>query len=224
MLRLPFTRKTFVASGYLVRQGDRCDTISIILDGYCYGQKDDGEGNCQIVSLAIAGDTIGLEHFYLQTSDHNMRALTAVDVAMVPLSAVQQLAVRRPTIAHALGVHQAVNHAIAREWLVNIGGRDGLRRVAHFLCEFAVRCDAGEGRTDAGYELPMSQEQIGQATGLTAVHVNRMLKTLHAAGLIERSWRNVVFPNWEGLRDLAGFSADYLHPGPQMPAPAYRAP
>jgi len=222
VLNLPFTRKTFMASGYLVRQGDRCDTVSVLLDGYCYGQKDDGEGNCQIVSLAIPSDVIGLEHLYLQTTDHNVRALTTVDVAMIPLSAVQQLSASRPAVAHALGIHQAINHAIAREWIVNIGARDGLRRVAHFLCEFAVRCDAWRGDTAAGYELPMSQEQIGQATGLTAVHVNRMLKTLHAAGLIERSWRNVVFSNWEGLRDVACFSSDYLHPGRQVPAPGYR--
>lgn len=217
MLQLPFARKTFAGTGYLVRQGDRCDTVSVILDGYCYAQKDDGEGNCQILSLAIAGDTVGLEHLYLQTADHDTRALTAVDVAVVPLSAMRHLTARRPAIAHALGVHQAVHQAIAREWLVNIGARDGLRRIAHFLCEFAVRSDAGRGAADAGYELPMSQEQIGQATGLTAVHVNRMLKTLHTAGLVERSWRHVRFANWQGLRDIAGFSMEYLHAGLQRP-------
>jgi CRP-like cAMP-binding protein len=221
---LPFARKTYPAAGYLMRQGDRGDALSIVLDGYCYGQKDDGEGKSQIVSLAITGDSIGLEHLYLRTVDHDTRALTAVDVATVPLAVVRQIAARRPAIAQALGVHQAIRHAITREWMVNIGARDGLRRVAHFLCEFAVRSDAAGRPPEDGYELPMSQEQIGQATGLTAVHVNRMLKTLHTAGLVERSWRHVRFADWHGLRDIAGFSTDYLHAGQQVRIPAPPAP
>ncbi|EIZ77914.1 Crp/Fnr family transcriptional regulator [Novosphingobium sp. Rr 2-17] len=79
--------------------------------------------------------------------------------------------------------------------------------------------DAQSPRPDKIYELPMSQEQIGQATGLTAVHVNRMLKMLHAAGLIERSWRNVRFPSWEKLREIGDFSIDYLHSGQQVKLP-----
>ncbi|WP_082463385.1 Crp/Fnr family transcriptional regulator [Sphingomonas sp. Leaf34] len=218
--RLPLTRKTFKPAGYIVRQGDISDSISIVLEGYCYGQRDDGQGKSQIVSLGIPGDAVGIEHLFLRTADHDTRALTEIEVAIIPLVAVQQLALRRPAIAQALGIRQAINNAIAREWLVNIGGRDGLRRVSHFLCEFAVRSDAWERVTSAGYELPMSQEQIGQATGLTAVHVNRMLKTLHTAGLIERSWRYVRFSNWEGLQDIADFSVDYLHFGRQVDTPA----
>lgn len=216
---LPITRRSYSASGYIIRHGDRSDFVAIVLDGFCYGQKDDGNGKPQIISLAVPGDAIGLENLLLQTADYDTRALTEVDVAMVPLVAVQQLALRRPAIAHALGIHQAINHSISREWLLNLGARDGLRRISHFLCEFAFRMDAQSPGPDKIYELPMSQEQIGQATGLTAVHVNRMLKTLHTAGLIERSWRNVRFPSWEKLREIGDFSIDYLHPGQQVQLP-----
>lgn len=217
---LPVTRKIFATSGYIIRHGDKSDFVALLLDGFCYGQKYAGDGKSQIISLGIPGDMIGLESLLLQTADYDVRALTAVDVAMVPLAAVQQLALRRPAIGHALGIHQAINHSISREWLLNLGARDGLRRISHFLCEFAFRMDAQSPVPGQTYELPMSQEQIGQATGLTAVHVNRMLKTLHAAGLIERSWRNVRFPSWEKLREIGDFSTGYLHPGKQVQLPA----
>ncbi len=88
-------------------------------------------------------------------------------------------------------------------------------RIAHFLCEFAVRLDAQRLSNDAGYELPMSQEQLGDALGLTAVHVNRTIKLLESEGLLTRNRRRISFPRWQGLRDVADFSTRYLHLRPQ---------
>ncbi|WP_416366517.1 hypothetical protein [Sphingomonas aurantiaca] len=92
----------------------------MVLDGYCYGQKDDGEGKSQIVSLAITGDSIGLEHLYLRAVDHDTRALTGVVVATVPLAAVRQIAARRPAIAQALGsIRRSATRSRANGWSIS---------------------------------------------------------------------------------------------------------
>jgi CRP-like cAMP-binding protein len=84
-------------------------------------------------------------------------------------------------------------------------------RLAHIFCEFARRLEvAGLGSTQ-GYELPMTQEQLADASGLTPVHVNRTLKVMEKDGLIRRDRRFVHIPDWERLREVAGFSELYLH-------------
>src|SRR5581483_6771852 len=104
-----------------------------------------------------------------------------------------------------------VDSSVFREWVVNVGQRDAKARIAHILCEFARRLEiAGLGSTE-GYELPMTQEQLADATGLTSVHVNRMLKNLKEEGLITRDKRHIGIPDWKKLRRVAGFNELYLH-------------
>jgi CRP-like cAMP-binding protein len=95
--------------------------------------------------------------------------------------------------------------------VVNVGRRDARERIAHILCEFAVRLEARGLAADHGFELPMTQEQLADATGLTPVHVNRVLKGLEAEGLIERKRRTIHFPDWRRLQDVGDFSRAYLH-------------
>ena len=104
-----------------------------------------------------------------------------------------------------------IDASIFREWIMNVGRRDARERLAHIFCEFALRLEsAGMGST-TGYELPMTQEQLADATGLTAVHVYRTLKAMDAEGLIKRERRFILIPDWEKLRTVAGFSELYLH-------------
>jgi CRP-like cAMP-binding protein len=94
---------------------------------------------------------------------------------------------------------------------LNVGRRDARSRMAHLLCEFARRLEAAGLAALSGYELPMTQEQLADATGLTSVHVNRVLKQLTQEGLIQRTRRAINIPDWDLLRSVAGFSETYLH-------------
>jgi CRP-like cAMP-binding protein len=133
----------------------------------------------------------------------------------VPRTEIQELAQSRPAIGHAILVKILVEASIFREWVLNVGRRDSRTRMAHLLCELAVRLDA-EGLTrDYGYELPMTQEQLADSVGLTPVHVNRTLKALEAEGLITRTKRNIGFPDWHRLRTVGDFNQRYLHLEPQ---------
>jgi DNA-binding Lrp family transcriptional regulator len=76
---------------------------------------------------------------------------------------------------------------------------------------------------EGGYELPMTQEQLADALGLTPVHVNRTLKTLEREGLLKREKRHITFPQWERLREAAGFNELYLHLDQVSPPPSRAA-
>jgi CRP-like cAMP-binding protein len=117
----------------------------------------------------------------------------------------------RPAIGTAVIQLTLVEASILREWVVNVGQRDARARIAHILCEFAVRLEVRGLTSDHGFELPMTQEQLADATGLTSVHVNRVLKGLEADGLITRQRRFIHFDNWRALQDAGDFSRRYLH-------------
>lgn len=211
ILALPHMVSTYEASAYLVREGDTPDHCTVLLSGFAYRQKLTGSGMRQIVAVQVPGDTLDLEHLFLPVADHNVQALTQADVATIPRIALRDLAASRPAIGKAVFVSTLIEGSIAREWVLNIGRRDARSRLAHLLCEFAVRLDALGLSGDDGYELPMTQEQLADALGLTAVHVNRTIKGLEAEGLITRNQRRISFPCWNALREVADFSTRYLH-------------
>jgi CRP-like cAMP-binding protein len=95
--------------------------------------------------------------------------------------------------------------------VTNVGRRDARSRIAHLLCEFARHLEVTGLADEYGYELPMTQEPLADATGLTAVHVKRVLRALEREGLIERTRRYMKIPEWEALRQAAGFNEIYLH-------------
>jgi CRP-like cAMP-binding protein len=104
-----------------------------------------------------------------------------------------------------------VDASIFREWTLNVGRRDARTRTAHLLCEFAMRLEVAGLGEQFDYELPMTQDQLADALGLTPVHVNRTLKALEAEGLIERTRRSVRIVNWKALANVGDFDPNYLH-------------
>jgi CRP-like cAMP-binding protein len=209
---LPATRRTMEPLSYLVREGEPPPThCSVLLGGFAFRQKLSGEGTRQILSVHLPGEALDFQLLFLDCADHNVQALTRVELANVPRAAIRQLMEERPGVARAVINKMLVEASISREWLLNVGRRDARTRLAHFLCEFALRVDLQGVKGNGGYELPMTQEQIGDALGLTSVHVNRTLRVLEGEGLLRRSGRKVVFPQWQELRRVADFSALYLH-------------
>ena len=155
------------------------------------------------------------QSLFLDVADHNVQMLTRGEVAFVSRSDLQNLARSRAPIGHAILVKILVEASIAREWVLNVGRRDSRSRMAHLLCEFAVRLDAESLADEYRYELPMTQVQLADALGLTPVHVNRTLRALEAEGLIAREKRTVSFPDWRRMREAGDFNQRYLHLEPQ---------
>jgi len=217
LLDLPLRQRQLDAGSYLVREGSVPSVCSVLVEGFAYRQKVTGEGARQILSVCIAGDAIDLQNIFLDISDHAVQMLTRGTVADVPREALQELVLTRPAIGRVLIQLTLIEASILREWVVNVGRRDARERIAHILCEFAVRLETRGLASGDGFELPMTQEQLADATGLTSVHVNRVLKALEADGLIERRRRHIQYPNWRALQDAGDFSRRYLHvPGEDL--------
>ena len=215
ILALPYQMRTFEASAYLVRDGEPPRTCGVLVEGYAYRQKLTSQGTRQIVSLHVPGEAMDFQNLFLDIADHNVQTLTRAEVALIPRDAIRGIAQDRPAIGHAILIYTLIEASIFREWVLNVGRRNARARLAHLLCEFAVRVDEQMPDRSRGYSLPMTQEQLGDALGLTAVHVNRTLKSLEADGLIKRNKRDVTFPSWDALRDVADFSLRYLHLQPK---------
>lgn len=211
VLALPYRLRRLDAGSYLVREGDRPTQCTVLVSGYAFRQKVTGDGSRQILAVCIPGDAVDVQNMFLDVSDHSVQLLTQCSVADVPREVMQQLVLKRPAIGTAIIELTLVDASILREWVVNVGRRDARARIAHILCEFAVRLESRGLAADQGFELPMTQEQLADATGLTSVHVNRVLKVLEADGLITRKRRNIHYADWRALQDAGDFTRRYLH-------------
>ena len=212
ILRLPAYARQYEPPAYILREGERAKRFcSFVLSGLAFRQKLTATGGRQIVSIHMAGDFLDLQHLFLDRTDHSVQALNRLTVAEIDRDALQDLTLSHPNVGRAMWIAALVDASIFREWIVNVGRRDARSRVAHLLCEFALRMKtAGVAERDS-YELPMTQEQIGDAVGLTSVHVNRTLKSLAQDGLIERDKRFIRFTDWDRIAGVGDFSALYLH-------------
>jgi CRP-like cAMP-binding protein len=208
---LPYKMRTLEAQSHLVREGDRPERCALLLSGYAFRHKLTGEGARQILAIHIPGEAVDFQHLFLGEADHNVQMLTRGEVAEIPREPLEELALCNPGVGRAILVSTLAEASVFREWTLNIGRRDSRTRIAHLLCEFAVRLTAQGLKPNGGYVLPMTQEQLADATGLTPVHVNRVLKALQADGLIQRDRRTIHFPRWQQLREVGDFNSRYLH-------------
>jgi CRP-like cAMP-binding protein len=211
LLKLPFTRKTFHKEAYIVREGQRATECTLILRGFAYRQKLLGDGSRQIISIHIPSEFVDLQNGLLGVADHSVQSLDRSEIAAVPRAAVLDLVNASPALRMAMWIDTLIDASIFREWVVNVGRRDARARIAHLLCELAFRLEkigAGRART---FDFPLTQEQLADATGLTAVHTNRTLQSLRKGGLIQLSNGLLRILDWDGLRDVGDFDELYLH-------------
>lgn len=208
---LPFTRRQLEPNDYILREGEKAKICPVILSGFAFRQKTSADGGRQIVALKIPGDPLDFQSLYLQAADHNLQALTKVEVAVFSLKDLEALIAPRPALARAVFVDILIEASIGREWLLNIGRRNALARLAHLLCELHYRVGQIAGEELLGFELPLTQEQLADLLGLTPVHINRTIKTLEREGAVRRISRRLTIADVATLRHIAEFSDIYLH-------------
>jgi CRP-like cAMP-binding protein len=170
-----------------------------------YGQALDGTR--QITAIYLPGEVADLDSAIRPIGSDGLNALCETTMLSVPHSAIRALIARSPTIAAALWHDCLLDTAIRTQWVLNVGRRDARTRLAHLLCEIAIRASR-DGRTLSSYPFPLTQEQIGDATALTAVHVNRSLKAL--AELVTVKAGTVKIHDWPALMRAGQFDASYL--------------
>jgi CRP-like cAMP-binding protein len=212
ILSLPHKTKRIERNGYIAREREKTTHSCLLISGFAIRHKIVSDGARQIVAIHMKGDLVDLQNSFLGVADHSVQVLSEAEVALIPREAVRQVAFDRPRVGMAMWYDTLVDASVFREWIANVGRRDAHTRIAHLLCEFSLRLKvAGLGEA-TDYELPMTQEHIADCTGLTPVHVNRMLKRLDAENLItRRSSRSVTIGNWKKLAYAGDFDSNYLH-------------
>jgi CRP-like cAMP-binding protein len=210
---LPVVHKSLDPAAYIVREGETPAACAVLLSGFAYRHKVTGEGQRQIVSVHMPGEFLDLQNSLLGVADHNVQTLTRCDIATIPVQALRRLGEDHPNVGRAMWIETLVDAAIFREWIVNVGRRASVSRISHLLCELALRLQAVGLVPGNRYDLPLTQEQIADCTGLTPVHVNRVLKELGRLGLIDREKRSIAIVDWNALQEIGDFNTRYLHLG-----------
>lgn len=210
LLALAQEATTLDADARIARDGEPVERCCALLSGFAYRSKITGEDKRQIVSLHLRGDLLDLHGLMTGTADHDIRTLTPCRVAFIPRAPLLDLLDRRPAIARAFWLDTLVDASVFREWILNVGRRGARTRLAHLLCETTVRVAGLDA--DSASALPLTQGQLADATGLTPVHVNRVLQSLAQDRLIAREDGAITVLDLPRLATVGEFDPAYLHP------------
>lgn len=194
----------------LVREGDATDQVHIVVEGWACRYKTTRDGSRQIIALLVPGDVANLDTLMFNRTPYGVRMLSAGRVATAPRQSILAIAEEDAGVAKALTRMAITENSILSQWALCLGRQSARARLAHLFCELAVRV-AAEGEQEVTFDLPLTQEQMADALGLTAVHVNRTLGRLRQEGLIAPGHRSVTLPDVPRLRQAAEFDPGYLH-------------
>lgn len=195
----------------LVSEGDKPRFVHLVLDGWACRYKQLPDGKRQIVGLFVPGDFCDINVYILKQMDHSIAAITRLKVAMITPEEMNDLTAERPRVTQALWWHELVTSAVQREWTLNLGQRSAYERLAHLLVELYLRLQA-VGKAQNGHcDFPLTQNDLADATGLTAVHVNRTLQELRRDKLIELERKQLHILDIDRMMDVSMFNPNYLH-------------
>ena len=197
----------------IVREGDRPRAAFLVRSGWACRYKALPDGRRQIIAVLLPGDVCDLNLDLVRALDHSVAALSHVELTEMMPARLREAMCRHPRLIEAFYWRDMVNASVEREWVLNIGQRSALERLTHLICELYTRLEY-LGLVHAGtMPFPMTQSDLADALGLTPVHVNRMMKELRLAGLIQLHSRVLTIPDLDALKSAGMFSDTYLHLG-----------
>lgn len=203
--------KVIPARQDVVWDGDRPAHATVLLDGLMCRYTAMPDGRRQILSFLLPGDFCDLSALMEDRMDHAVATLATCTVAAVEHHALEHVIDTHPSIRHALWRETLRDAAIYRASLASIGRRSAYERLAHLFCEIAVRLDSVGMKRTEGYVFEATQNDIGDALGLSVVHVNRTLQQLRDDELFTFRGSTFAIHDWGRLTEIAGFDPAYLH-------------
>ncbi len=210
-------RKSFSVGRDIIHEGQVERSAYILAAGWVCSYKLLPGGTRQIVDFQIPGDFLGLRSILFRTADHNIEPVTQVEASEVHGKDLLNAFNAAPRLAMAVLWAASREEAMVVEHLVDIGRRDAKQRMAHFLLELAARLRLVGLASNSGYECPLTQYMLADALGLSAVHVNRVLRELREDGLVTFQHGRVTFDDFAGMVAFAEFDQRYLdHDGPLL--------
>ena len=194
----------------IVHEGQTGHRAYILQSGWAYCYKLLPDGGRQVITFSLPGDFMGLRSVLLRTSDHSFGSLSDVTISPIAVPRMIRVFSDFPRLGAALLWAVSRDEAVMVEHLVGIGRRSAIERVAHFFLELGQRLELVGMASDTKFECPLNQYLLADALGLTAIHVNRVLRQLREQNLITLKAHHVVIDDVKGLKKLAGFDNAYL--------------
>jgi CRP-like cAMP-binding protein len=204
------TTRQFRAHDDIVRIGDVPSVVCLLLEGMACRYKVSADGKRQIMSFHIPGDVPDMQSLFIDVMDHSLSALVPTTVLAIRHEIMRGIIEGYPRIAHLLWRETLIDAAVYREWIV-MRDRPAYPRIAHLFCELFLRMQAIGLTNNNTCDLPLTQSQMGDALGLSNVHVNRTLQELRAEGLIVLEGGTLTILDWDGLKEAGEFDPLYLH-------------
>ncbi len=203
--------RRYVARQDLIREGDETGPVFVLLEGWACRYKILPSGTRQIMAFLMPGDCCDLHIKLLAEMDHGIQAITTAMVATIAQPQMQAMMRDYPNIAQAMYTAQLIDEGVMRAWIVSMGRRSATERVAHLICELYLRARNIGLTGDDEFALPLSQLVLADALGMTAVHINRILKELRLTGAMALKRGSVTILDPVKLVQIAGFDENYLH-------------
>jgi CRP-like cAMP-binding protein len=204
-------RRTYAPRATILSDGEETSDIILVLSGMAVRYKDLADGGRQIMAFLIPGDLCDVEVFVLDRMDHSIGAISKTEVAIIPAETMRSLLTDMQGLTQALWWSTMTDTAVLRERIIDHGRRDARERLAHIFYELLVRHRMIGMAADNTFPFALTQEELAEASGLTSVHVNRIIQSLRADGLIEHRQKTLTVLDPQGLKRLARFESAYLH-------------
>jgi CRP-like cAMP-binding protein len=211
ILRLPVKLADLRTDADIVREGDRPSQCCLLVEGFLCRYKNLSDGKRQIMAFYVSGDIPDLLSLHIEVMDHSLATITPSKVAFIPHGALGRLIDQNPRIGHAFWRDTLIDAALFREWIVNLGSRDAYSRIGHLICEVFLKLKAVGLTKDNSFDFPITQAEIGDATGLSTVHVNRSIQELRGEGRIKLEKGRCTILDLGRLEEAAKFDPSYLH-------------
>ena len=208
---LPVRQESVKADQAILREGDRPKRSCLLVEGLAYNSKVTHNGGRQILAFHLPEDMPDLTSLHLEVRDSDTWALTDCTLGFVDHRDLNRFCDEQPRLAEFLWRSTLVDASVHREWTLNVGQREGLSRMAHIFCELLLRMETLGRAKDGSCALPLTQQDLAEATGLSPVYVNRMTQELRRLELISFTRGQLTVHDWDALAQLADFRADYLH-------------
>lgn len=207
------------AETVVCREGDTAKAFYTVMRGWLYSYRDLADGTRQVLDIYVPGDVIGLREFAFSNRLTGVVALTDAEICEFPKSRMAEVFNHSMLLSSLIFAIAAREQAVLLERLVNLGRRSALQKVAHFSLEMFARLKRTNIYTDNQFRMPLPQHVLGDALGLSAVHVSRTFSELKEEGLMVRQGSTILIPDFERLKEFAGFSPYYLNESvPRMSA------
>ena len=207
---LPLKLANLSAGRDVITYGEQASRCTLVLDGFLYSHKRVAGSRRQITSFFVPGDIADLGTLYLPFADCRITTLGNAVLAFVSHGALQELLDEAPALAVAFWRESLMQAAIFHEWIANLGRRDAIARIAHIVCELAVRLQVVGLARDLSFSVPWTQTDVADASGISNVHANRVIQELRHLGLMEWDSRHIRIRDWGALVKLGDFSDGYL--------------